>query len=121
MLHAEGKGASGVPLWPSPLRVCKMSSRLTVSLPPSARIDIPQSDSQASPSGQRQGRDLSMQFGASRSTSISPVDLQSHLYTSLLEARTADVALRVRGTWQAIYRLHRVVLIQAVSPTIAQS
>jgi hypothetical protein len=54
-----------------------------------------------------------------RSTSISPIDLQSHLYASLLEARTADVALRVRGTWQAVYRLHRVVLIQAVSLIVA--
>ena len=52
----------------------------------------------------------------SRSMSISPVDLQSHLYASLLEARTADVVLRVSGTWKAVYRLHRVVLIQAVSP-----
>lgn len=47
--------------------------------------------------------------------SLSPVDIQNHLYNSLLEARTADVALRVRGNWEAVYRLHRVVLIQAVS------
>lgn len=47
--------------------------------------------------------------------SLSPVDIQSHLYDSLLEARTADVSLRVRGSWEAVYRLHRVVLIQAVS------
>lgn len=46
---------------------------------------------------------------------LSPVDIQSHLYNSLLESRTADVALRVRGNWEALYRLHRVVLIQAVS------
>ena len=41
--------------------------------------------------------------------------LQAHLYTAFLERKTADVALHVRGTWHAIYRLHRVVLIQAVS------
>jgi hypothetical protein len=46
-------------------------------------------------------------------------DLQTHLYMSFLEAKTADVALRVRGSWAAIYRLHRVVLIQAVSPASA--
>jgi hypothetical protein len=47
---------------------------------------------------------------------VSPtVDLQSHLYMSFLEAKTTDVALRIRGSWAAIYRLHRVVLIQAVS------
>lgn len=45
----------------------------------------------------------------------SPAALQSHIYTAFLERKTADVALHVRGTWRAIYRLHRVVLIQAVS------
>lgn len=45
----------------------------------------------------------------------SPVDLQAHLYASLLEGHTADVTLRIRGAWEAIYKLHRVVLIQAVS------
>lgn len=51
-------------------------------------------------------------------STISPVDIQSHLYTSLLEGRTADVALRVTGSaWEAVYtyRLHRVIIIQAVS------
>ncbi|THG99420.1 hypothetical protein EW026_g2927 [Hermanssonia centrifuga] len=43
----------------------------------------------------------------------SPAALQSHIYTSFLERKTADVALYVHGTWRAIYRLHRVVLIQA--------
>ncbi|OAX43645.1 hypothetical protein K503DRAFT_680670 [Rhizopogon vinicolor AM-OR11-026] len=44
---------------------------------------------------------------------LSSVDLQQHIYNSLLESRTADVALHVRGTWEAIYKLHRVVLIQS--------
>ncbi|OCH92670.1 hypothetical protein OBBRIDRAFT_790967 [Obba rivulosa] len=43
----------------------------------------------------------------------SPADLQSHLYTSFLNRKTADVALRVQGSWHAVYNLHRVVLIQA--------
>ncbi|TFK40923.1 hypothetical protein BDQ12DRAFT_733284 [Crucibulum laeve] len=43
----------------------------------------------------------------------SPFDIQSHLYAAFLEARTADVALRVRGTWNAVYKLHRVILIQS--------
>lgn len=45
----------------------------------------------------------------------SPSDIQTHLYTSFLRASTYDVALRVTGTWNAIYKLHRVVLIQSVS------
>ncbi|KAG1749616.1 uncharacterized protein EDB91DRAFT_1344244 [Suillus paluster] len=44
---------------------------------------------------------------------LSSVDLQHHIYNSLLESRTADVALHVHGTWEAIYKLHRVVLIQS--------
>lgn len=47
----------------------------------------------------------------------SPASLQNHIYTAFLERRTADVALHVRGSWHAIYKLHRVVLIQAVSRT----
>ncbi|XP_006454545.1 hypothetical protein AGABI2DRAFT_197803 [Agaricus bisporus var. bisporus H97] len=43
----------------------------------------------------------------------SPTDLQSHIYASLLQGTTPDVALRIRGTWSAVYRLHRVVLIQS--------
>ncbi|KZS90303.1 hypothetical protein SISNIDRAFT_457831 [Sistotremastrum niveocremeum HHB9708] len=39
--------------------------------------------------------------------------LQSHLYLSFLNGSTADVALHVSGTWDAVYYLHRVVLIQA--------
>lgn len=45
-------------------------------------------------------------------------DLQRHLYASFLEGKTADVSLRINGSWRATYRLHRVVLIQAVSPFI---
>lgn len=41
--------------------------------------------------------------------------LQSHLYLAFLQGRTADVALRIRGSWHAVYNLHRVVLIQSVS------
>ncbi|KAI0638951.1 hypothetical protein C8Q77DRAFT_1045670 [Trametes polyzona] len=46
-------------------------------------------------------------------TRPSPNDLQSHLYASFLQRKTADVALRISGSWNAVYRLHRVVLIQA--------
>lgn len=44
-----------------------------------------------------------------------PKDIQSHLYSSFLLGHTADVSLHVTGGWEAIYHLHRVVLIQAVS------
>jgi hypothetical protein len=40
-------------------------------------------------------------------------DIQRHLYASLLHARTPDVTLRVRASWHATYKLHRVILIQA--------
>ncbi|KAF5355667.1 hypothetical protein D9756_003978 [Leucocoprinus leucothites] len=43
----------------------------------------------------------------------SPADIQSHIYTSLLQGNTPDVALRVRGTWSAVYKLHRIILIQS--------
>ena len=49
--------------------------------------------------------------------SAAPVNLQQHLYAAFLEGKTSDVTLRVRGSWHAIYKLHRVVLIQAVSTT----
>ena len=49
-------------------------------------------------------------------TRPSPNDLQSHLYASFLQRKTADVALRISGSWHAIYKLHRVILIQAVCP-----
>lgn len=50
--------------------------------------------------------------------SPSSVDLQQHIYNSLLESRTADISLHVKGTWEAVYKLHRVVLIQSVSTSI---
>ncbi|PPQ98872.1 hypothetical protein CVT24_003503 [Panaeolus cyanescens] len=40
-------------------------------------------------------------------------DIQSHLYSSFLQASTYDVAIRVTGNWTAVYKLHRVVLIQS--------
>ncbi|KAG7450725.1 uncharacterized protein BT62DRAFT_1001516 [Guyanagaster necrorhizus] len=43
----------------------------------------------------------------------SPQDLQSHLYHAFLDGKTADVALRISGSWHAVYHLHRVVLIQS--------
>lgn len=92
--------------WVSPRRVYIMS--LPSVLP---RLRIPESDSSSLPRGQSYRRTGAQHM----QPSLSPVDIQSHLYNSLLEARTADVALRVRGTWEAVYRLHRVVLIQAVS------
>lgn len=49
----------------------------------------------------------------STSMSRSAHAIQSHLYASLLHARTPDVVLRVRASWHATYRLHRVVLIQS--------
>lgn len=47
-------------------------------------------------------------------SAIRSVDIQAHLYASFLEGRTADVVLRISGRWKALYKLHRVVLIQAV-------
>ncbi|KAF8167859.1 hypothetical protein B0H34DRAFT_646000 [Crassisporium funariophilum] len=43
----------------------------------------------------------------------SATDIQSHLYTSFLQASTYDVSIHVAGSWNAIYKLHRVVLIQS--------
>ena len=43
-----------------------------------------------------------------------PAEFQAHMYNSFLQGRTSDVALRIRGSWDAIYKSHRVVLIQAV-------
>lgn len=44
-------------------------------------------------------------------------DIQSHLYSSFLQASTYDVAICVTGNWRAVYKLHRVVLIQSVIPS----
>lgn len=43
-----------------------------------------------------------------------PHGIQSHIYDSFLKKQTVDVVLRVQGTWSALYKLHRVVLIQSV-------
>ncbi|KAF9535770.1 hypothetical protein CPB83DRAFT_779953 [Crepidotus variabilis] len=40
-------------------------------------------------------------------------DIQSHLYNSFIQGSTYDVAIRVTGNWTALYKLHRVVLIQS--------
>ncbi len=48
-------------------------------------------------------------------THPSPSEIQTHLYNSFLHASTYDVAIRVSGSWNAVYKLHRVVLIQSVS------
>ena len=55
-----------------------------------------------------------LHFYLNLSMQPSPLDIQSHLYASFLHSSTYDVALRVSGTWNAIYKLHRVVLIQSV-------
>ncbi|EJD55217.1 hypothetical protein AURDEDRAFT_78202 [Auricularia subglabra TFB-10046 SS5] len=39
--------------------------------------------------------------------------LQSHLYSQFLTGSAADVSLHIQGSWEAVYQLHRVVLIQA--------
>lgn len=39
--------------------------------------------------------------------------IQSHLYKSFLTGETSDVSIRITGAFNAAYRLHRVVLIQA--------
>ena len=48
----------------------------------------------------------------------SATDIQSHLYNSFITASTHDVAIRVEGSWTAVYKLHRVVLIQSVRGTL---
>ncbi|KAH8101367.1 hypothetical protein BXZ70DRAFT_932727 [Cristinia sonorae] len=65
---------------------------------------------------------MSEEIAQSATTPSSPIaihanniaaELQKHLYLSFLQGKTADVSLRVHGSWRATYRLHRVVLIQA--------
>lgn len=50
---------------------------------------------------------------AVRSPSHTPQLLQNHLYEAFLSGETADISLRVSGSWNATYRLHRIVLTQA--------
>ncbi|KAG8684111.1 hypothetical protein FRC09_015617, partial [Ceratobasidium sp. 395] len=43
----------------------------------------------------------------------SPRHIQNHIYQMFLEGQTADVSVVIRGSWEALYRLHRVILIQS--------
>ena len=52
---------------------------------------------------------------------LSPADIQQHIYNSLVHARTPDVVLNVSGTWFARYKLHRIVLIQSVRTRFTMS
>lgn len=47
--------------------------------------------------------------------SNSSADIQTHIFSALLQGTTPDVALRVRGSWGAVYKLHRLILTQSVS------
>jgi hypothetical protein len=50
------------------------------------------------------------------SPGYTPQEIQSHLYDAFLSGDTADISLRIRGeAWDLEYRLHRIVLTQAVS------
>ncbi|KAI0307502.1 hypothetical protein B0F90DRAFT_1620846 [Multifurca ochricompacta] len=42
-----------------------------------------------------------------------PAEFQAHIYNSFLQGKTSDVTLRIRASWDAVYKFHRVVLIQA--------
>ncbi|KAI0935786.1 hypothetical protein AcV5_004111 [Taiwanofungus camphoratus] len=93
-------------------------------IPPhhSLRLAIPSSASSPCLRSQALARAQTPQsMAATTSSPLSPTrgptpsELQMHLYESFLQRKTADVALRIRGSWRAIYKLHRVVLIQAVS------
>lgn len=90
-----------------------------------ARLSIPYSASL--PSLRKQAHEHHMQTAGQAASPTSstrgptPADLQSHLYQSFLSRKTADVALRIRGSWHAVYKLHRVILIQAVSRGLVHS
>lgn len=43
-----------------------------------------------------------------------PSEFQANIFNSFLQGETSDVTIRIRASWQAIYKCHRVVLIQAV-------
>jgi len=50
------------------------------------------------------------------SPGYTPREIQSHLYDAFLSGDTADISLWIRGEgWDLGYRLHRIVLTQAVS------
>jgi len=84
-------------------------------MPTSAEGLVSPSDirSQYTPTHRRRGprQDIPMNV---KKLGPSAVDIQNHLYISFLQGSTADVALRVHGSWEGIYKLHRVVLIQSV-------
>lgn len=88
---------------------------MSAHLPPTPRIRIPYPDSSIPTRRGAIRQFTSMEAALRTSSSISPINIQKHLYASLLDGRTADVSLRVGGTWEAVYRLHRVILTQAVS------
>src|SRR5712671_6914255 len=52
------------------------------------------------------------------SPSPRPAEFQAHIYNSFLQGRTSDVAIRICASWDAIYKFHRVVLIQAVGDLV---
>jgi len=97
-----------------------MTTRLIPASPPGGRVlhpSISMPDFSTTPKSESSRRVLSPPTSPG---SPSSVDLQQHIYNSLLESRTADISLHVRGTWEAVYKLHRVVLIQSVSTSIIQ-
>jgi len=85
----------------------------SLSNPNLARLAIPYSTSLPSLRNQANDHHMSGAQPTSPTRGPTPVDLQSHLYQSFLSRKTADVALRIRGSWNALYKLHRVILIQA--------
>lgn len=42
-------------------------------------------------------------------------EIQNHLYQAFLSGDAADISVRIGGSWNAEYKLHRLVLTQAVS------
>ena len=65
--------------------------------------------------------DSSQLTDGSTSTKSMPQLLQSHLYEAFLSGTTYDVLLRVTGSWDAVYKLHRIVLTQAVRAAVDAS
>lgn len=96
---------------PTPSLPNLRATPLSVSLSSSARVH------QADRPPDRMSNDTSTLAPSSPIAThpYSALELQKHLYASFLEGKTADVSLRIHGSWRATYRLHRVVLIQAVS------
>jgi hypothetical protein len=124
----ERKSVMGVDV-PSRLRVCGFRSGsealLSVPVPDITRFTF--LDLLAVPPGSPFVLNITSQEVSQRPTHnlpqmsspvVSPVprpaEFQAHIYNSFLQGRTSDVALRIRGSWDATYKFHRVVLIQAV-------